>query len=100
MIYQCLSVIAPAPSTADAEHEGHDRPHDLVCHQEEDRSDGDHDEHHGGGDDGLAPGRPSNLLGLGAHLLHELERTDLRHNLPAAHFGARLNSLKYLNLFD
>ena len=46
--------------------------------------DRDHDEHHGGGDHGLAPRRPGDLVGLGAHLLQELERTDLRHDFDYA----------------
>src|SRR5215471_848281 len=82
-MYHCFS-IPPAPSPADAEHEGHEKPHHLVRHQEEDGSDGHHHEHHAGGDGGLTPGRPSDLRRLGADLLQELERTDLRHSLPAA----------------
>ena len=38
-----------------------------------------HDEHHGGGDQRLAPRRPGDLVGLGAHLLQELERAELGH---------------------
>src|SRR5262249_19092032 len=78
-MYQCLSVIPPAPSTADAENEGHEHTHDLVGHQEKYGGDGHHYEYHGSGDGGLAPTRPRDLLRLGAHLLQELERTDLRH---------------------
>src|SRR5215467_12931436 len=96
MMYQCLSAIPPAPSTAaDAENERHDETHDLVRQQEEDRRDRDHHEDHRGGDGGLAPGRPGDLLGLGAHLLQELERTDLRHSLPAAPLVTRHNPLKF-----
>src|SRR5262245_32571671 len=88
MMYQCLSDI---PSPADAEHERHDETHDLIRNQEKDCSNRDHHEYHGGCDRGLAPGRPSDLLGLGAHFLHELERTD--HRLPAAPGAARPASI-------
>src|SRR4029077_5408364 len=33
-----------------------------------------------GGNGRLAPRRPGDLLGFGAHLLHELERVDFRHD--------------------
>src|SRR6266540_3770637 len=78
-MYQCLSVIPPAPSTTGAENEGHEHTHELVGHQEEYGGDGHHYEYHGSGDGGLAPARPRDLLRLGAHLLQELKRTDLRH---------------------
>src|SRR6266436_354625 len=78
-MYQCLSVIPPAPSTADAENEGYEHTHELVGHQEEYGGDGYHYEYHGSGDGGLAPARPRDLLRLGAHLLQEFKRTDLRH---------------------
>src|SRR5688572_12080833 len=84
MMYQCLSAIAPAPSAADAEHEGHDKTHDEVGNEEEHRCDGHHDENHGGGDRGFTPRRPGDLLALGAHFLQKLERTDLCHSSPAA----------------
>src|ERR1700730_8035727 len=95
MMYQCLSAIPPAPSTADAENERHDETHDLVRDQEEDRRDRDHHEDHRGGDGGLAPGRPGDLLGLGATLLHELEGTDLRNSFPAAPLVTRHNPLNF-----
>src|SRR4029077_14707144 len=88
-MYQCLSVIPPAPSTGAAENEGHEHAHDLVRDQKEHGGNGDHHKHHGGGDGGLAPARPGDLLSLGAHLLQELERTDLRPSLPAAVSGMR-----------
>src|SRR5215831_7554578 len=78
-MYQCLSDIPPAPSTADAENEGYEHTHDLVGHEEEYGGDGHHDEYHGSGNGGLAPARPRDLLRLGAHLLQEFKRTDLRH---------------------
>src|SRR5262245_38015886 len=104
-MYQCLSVIPPAPSTADAENEGHDHTHDLVGHEEEYGGDGHHDEYHGGGDGGLAPARPRDLLRLGAHLLQELKRTDLRHiayliaSLPPSRACGR-NPLRCLDFGD
>src|SRR6516165_3098113 len=100
-MYQCLSVIPPAPSTADAENEGHAHTHDLVGHQEEYGGDGHHYEYHGSGDGGLAPTRPRDLLRLGAHLLQELERTDLRHRayLPPSR-GAAHNPLRCLDFAD
>ena len=100
-MYQCLSVIPPAPSTADAENEGHEHTHDLVGHQEEYGGDGHHYEYHGSGDGGLAPTRPRDLLRLGAHLLQELERTDLRHRayLPPSR-GAAHNPLRCLDFAD
>src|SRR5262249_13262212 len=98
---ECLSVIPPAPSTADAENEGHEHTHDLVGHQEEYGGDGHHYEYHGSGDGGLAPTRPRDLLRLGAHLLQELKRTDLRHRayLPPSRAAAH-NPLRCLDLAD
>src|SRR5215471_9089158 len=78
-MYQCLSVIPPAPSTADAEDEGYEHTHELVGHQEEYGGDSHHYEYHGSGDGGLAPARPGDLRRLGAYLLQEFKRTDLRH---------------------
>src|SRR5262249_20561226 len=100
-MYQCLSVIPPAPSTADAENEGHEHTHDLVGHQEEYGGDGHHYEYHGSGDGGLAPTRPRDLLRLGAHLLQELRRTDLPHRayLPLSR-GAAHNPLRCLDFAD
>src|SRR5947209_5954104 len=83
-MYQCLSPVIFSPSTTDAEYEGYDKTHDLVCDEKEDRGDRHHDENHGCGDRGLPPCRPGNLLRLGAHFLHELERTDPRHSTSAA----------------
>src|SRR5215470_16881289 len=74
----------PGCSTADAKDKRHDKTHDLVRDEEENRCDRHHDEHHGGRDHRLAPGRPSDLLGLGADLLQELKwtyRHDLRRHL-------------------
>src|SRR5262249_56490026 len=76
---RCLAFIPPPPKTADAENEGYEHTHDLVGHQEEYGGDGHHDEYHGSGDGGLATARPRDLLRLGAHLLQEFKRTDLRH---------------------
>jgi len=36
-------------SAADAEKESNDKTHDLIRNKKEYRSDGNHDEHHGGG---------------------------------------------------
>src|SRR5215813_4104189 len=76
-MYQRLAMAVPSGS--DAEDEGHEVADHLIRHEEEDGGDTRHDEHHQGGDHGLAPGRPRDLLGLGADLLEKLERTDLRH---------------------
>src|SRR2546429_9954087 len=88
-MYRCLSVLPPAPPPADAENEGHEHTHELVGHQEEYGGDGHHYEYHGSGDGGLAPARPRDLLRLGAHLLQEPKRTDLRHRayLPPSRGG-------------
>src|SRR5215813_11593480 len=76
-MYQRLAMAVPSGS--DAEDEGHEVADHLIRHEEEDGGDARHDEHHQRGDHGLAPGRPRDLLGLGADLLQKLERTDLRH---------------------
>src|SRR3979490_580257 len=69
-----------AISTAsNPEHEGHENPDHLIGEKKEDAREARHDEHHDGGDHGLAPGPPGDLLGLGADLLQELERTDPCH---------------------
>src|SRR5919108_4587623 len=81
-MYQCLSAMAPGPSTADAEHKGHRQAHDLIRYEKEDRRDGHHHKDHGGGDAGLAPRRPGDLLPLAADFLQEFEWTD--HGTPAA----------------
>src|SRR6266487_4689452 len=104
-MYQCLSVIPPAPSTTGAENEGHEHTHELVGHQEEYGGDGHHYEYHGSGDGGLAPARPGDLLRLGAHLLQELKRTDLRHRAYliasfAALSGCGHNPLRCLDFAD
>src|SRR6266536_4788695 len=100
-MYQCLSVIPPAPSTTGAENEGHEHTHELVGHQEEYGGDGHHYEYHGSGDGGLAPARPRDLLRLGAHLLQELKPTDLRHRayLPPSR-GCGHNPLRCLDFAD
>src|SRR5579863_2899021 len=66
---------------ADPQKESHAQPHDLVRRQEENRSQRHHHKHHDGRDDGLAPAWPSDLLGFRPHLLQELERVELRHDL-------------------
>src|SRR5262249_60002607 len=90
----CLRVIPPALKPADAENEGYEHTHDLVCHQEEYGGDGHHHKDHGSGDGGLAPARPRDLLRLGAHLLQEFKRTDLRHRayLPLSRGAATTHS--------
>src|SRR5260370_17138318 len=81
-MYQRLVMAAKSIglSAANAEKESDDETHDLICNEKEYRGDGDHDEHHGGGNGRLAPRRPSDLLGFGAHLLQKLERVDFRHD--------------------
>src|SRR6266699_6929572 len=82
-MYQRLVMVAISIGlslAADAEKEGDEQSHDLVPNEKEYRGEGDHDEHHGRGNGGLAPARPSDLLGFGTHLLHELERVDFRHD--------------------
>src|SRR5262245_43823109 len=65
-MYQCLSVIAPAPSTADAENKGHDRPHDLFRrHQEIANS-----ENHGDGPTHDRSGQQETHRGDGNHYGH------------------------------
>src|ERR1043165_6936617 len=87
-MYQRLAMAVPTIS--DPEHEGHEVADHLIRHEEEDGGEARHDEHHQGGDHGLAPGRPRDLLGLGADLLQKLERTDLRHSfLPCPRTRAR-----------
>src|SRR3954452_2874838 len=78
-MYQRLDM---AISTAsNPEHEGHENPDHLIGEKKEDAREARHDEHHDGGDHGLFARRPGDLLGLGADLLQEFERTDLRHAL-------------------
>src|SRR3984957_8177875 len=81
-MYQRLVMAAKSVdlSAADAEEESDDKTHDLIRDEKEYRSDGDHDEYHGGGNGSLAPRRPRDLLGFRAHLLQELERVDFRHD--------------------
>src|SRR5262249_18511916 len=79
MMYQCLSDIPPAPSPANAENESNEHAHDLISQQKENGGDGYHDEDHCRGDGSFPPRRPRDLLRLDAHLLQELERTDLCH---------------------
>src|SRR4030088_1661444 len=86
-MYQRLDM---AISTAsNPEHEGHENPDHLIGEKKEDAREARHDEHHDGGDHGLAPGRPGDLLGLGADLLQELERTDPCHGDPVPRTCAR-----------
>src|SRR3954454_8809116 len=74
--------LAMAVSTAsNPEHEGHENPDQLVGQKEEDSGEPRHDEDHHGGDHGFLARRPGDLLGLGADLLQEFYRTDLRHAL-------------------
>src|SRR3981081_2753952 len=76
-MYQRLDM---AISTAsNPEHGCHKNQAIVSGEKKEDAGEPRHDEHHDGGDHGLAPGRPSDLLGLGADLLQELERTDPCH---------------------
>src|ERR1700724_3564871 len=77
-MYQRLAMGLPAVSGADAEDEGDGDAEDRVRSRKEDAGKRDHHEHHDGGDHHLAPGRPRDLLGLGANLLQELLRTDHR----------------------
>src|ERR1700681_4627054 len=78
-MYQRLAMAVP--NTSNPQHERHEKPNQLIGDEKEDAGETRHDEHHQGGDHGLAPRRPRDLLGLGADLLQELERTDLRHAL-------------------
>src|ERR1700676_217377 len=75
MVAESIALLA-----ADRENGRDDQAHDLIRKEKEYRSDHHHDEHHGGGDHRLAPRRPGDLLGLGAHLLHELERVEFCHD--------------------
>src|SRR5215467_63695 len=78
-MYQRLVMVVSTGQLSDAEYERHDVADQLVRDEEEDARQARHDEHHQGGDHGLAPRRPRDLLGLGADLFQELERTDLGH---------------------
>src|SRR5438552_3025165 len=75
-MYHRLAMVAVPPAerlAANAQHQGYEETYDLIDHEEEDGRDRDHHEHHCGGDHRLAPRGPRDLLGLVAHLLHELE---------------------------
>src|SRR5215467_5513355 len=67
-------------SASKVQHRGYQQPDELIRDQEEHRRDRHHHEHHGSGDRGLATRRPSDLLRLVAHLLHELEYVCLGHD--------------------
>src|SRR5690349_8082889 len=88
-MYQRFAMAVSIASASDAEDEGHDVADHLIRHEEIHPGEPDHDEHHQGGDHGLSPGRPRDLLGLGADLLEELERTDLRHADPSRPYAPR-----------
>ena len=78
----CVARLRASPRLAgDPEDESDDDANDLIGDQKQNRCQRHHDEHHDGGDQRLAPRRPGDLVGLGAHLLEELERADLRHEL-------------------
>jgi len=68
-----------ASATAHADDRFHDQTHELVGDQEEDGRQSGHDEDHHGGDQRLAPRRPSDLLALGTHLLQKLRRAGFCH---------------------
>src|SRR5438270_9213357 len=69
---------------ADAEHE-RDRDADhLIRQQKEDRRRRGEHEHHRGGDPGFLARGPGDLVRLLTHLLHELERVQLRHVIISA----------------
>src|SRR6266540_5293817 len=85
-MYQRLAMVCVNPiSAADPEDERDHKANHLIGEQKEHGSERHHDEHHCGGDCGLATRRPSDLFGLGAHFLHELERACFCHN----HFNLR-----------
>src|SRR5262249_56216020 len=96
----CLSNLPPPPPPADAENESDEHAHDLISQQKENGGDGDHDEDHRRGDGGFAPRRPRDLLRLDAHLLQELERTDLCPvvDLPPPRAGGRQPLAPYTSL--
>src|SRR5262249_35541742 len=48
--------------------------------REKHHGDADHDENHHGGEPGLLPARPGDLLGFPAHLLEELDRRGAAHH--------------------
>src|ERR1700730_225704 len=87
---QGCSPVAPVPSPTDPEDDGDGEQHDAVCHEEKRGGRGYHDEHHGCRYQGFAPCGPSDLLRLGAHLLHEFERTDSRHGFVCRSSGCGL----------
>src|ERR1043166_3058162 len=67
-------------SASKVQHRGYQQADELIRDQEEHRRDRHHYEHHRSGDRGLATRRPSDLLRLIAHLLHELEYVCLGHD--------------------
>src|SRR5215813_5007496 len=67
-------------SASKGQHRRYQQPDELIRDQEEHRGDRHHHEHHRSGDRGLATRRPSDLLRLVAHLLHELEYVCLGHD--------------------
>src|SRR6266851_8858536 len=108
MIYQRLAMKA-FRSTANTEHQSHRHADHLIRQQEEYACKSGKHEHHGGGDRGLAPARPSDLGRLLAHFLQELERTDFCHcfnstcvlilmvSIPDASFRIRIESKSPVN---
>src|SRR5262249_45098898 len=62
------------------QHRRYQQPDELIRDQEEHRRDCHHHEYHCSGDRGFATRRPSDLLRLVAHLLHELEYVCLGHD--------------------
>src|ERR1043166_9343191 len=67
-------------SASKVQHRGYQQADELIRNQEEHRRDCHHHEDHRSGDRGLATRRPSDLLRLVAHLLHELEYVCLGHD--------------------
>src|SRR5262249_33588757 len=78
-MYQRLAMGGPPGRLQAAKTERPDVGNKRAREKKEDPRQARHDEHHQGGDHGLAPRRPRDLLGLGADLFQELERTDLGH---------------------
>src|SRR5436305_12206628 len=67
-----------------AEHERDGDTDHLIRQQKEDRRRRGEHEHHRGGDPGFLARAPANLVRLLTHLLHELERVQLRHFVVSA----------------
>ena len=89
-MYQRFAILSCLPISSQSEKESFDPPlQNRIDDQKKYRGQGDHDENHGGRDQGFPARRPGDLVGFLPYLLKEFEWVRSRHFNPIRWQGQR-----------